>query len=109
MVLSGEEERRLGQATPPPPLVQIGQGGGGAPPSFLSLTSSPLLLIQQGREGVLLQVGVGLHPPHSLLAGRLSRLLPLYPGAGGTPPLLVQIGLEGEGVRPALAASPLLH
>ena len=55
------------------------------PLSFLSPSSFPLLLIQQGREGVLLPVGVGLLLARLLLAGRLSPLAPLYTGAGGTP------------------------
>ena len=81
----GREERwpGLGRA-PLPPLVRIGQGeGGGAPISFLSSTSYPLLLFQQGREGVLLPVEVGLLLARPLLAGRTSPLDPLYTGAGG--------------------------
>ena len=54
------------------------------PLSFLSPSSFPLLLIQQGREGVLLPVGVGLPLARLLLAGRTSPLAPLYTGAGGT-------------------------
>ena len=82
------EKRRGGQgwAVRPSLLVRIGQGeGGGAPLSFLSSTSFPLLLFQQGREGVLLPVGVGLLLARPLLAGRASPLAPLYTGAGGHP------------------------
>ena len=63
------------------------EGRGRRPPfSFLLSTSSfPLLLFQQGREGVLLPLGVGLLLVRLLLAGRLSPLAPLYTGAGGTP------------------------
>ena len=86
MGLSGEDERRPGQGPRAPlPLVRIGQGGrGGAPLSFLSSTSFPLLLFQQGREGVLLPVGVGLLLARPLLAGRTSPLL-LYIRGQGAP------------------------
>ena len=80
-----EEERRpRGSHAPLPPQVRIGQGGGRRPP-FLSpsLLPSPLL-VQQGREGVLLPVGVGLLLARLLLAGRTSSLSPLYTGVGGT-------------------------
>ena len=86
MGLYGEEERGPGLGRVPLPLVRIGQGeGGGAPLSFLSPSSFPLLLIQQGREGVLLPMGVGLLLMRILLAGRTSPLAPLYTGAGGHP------------------------
>ena len=76
----GEEAR----AARPSPLVRIGQGeGGGAPLSFFSSTSFPLLLFQQGREGVLLLMGVGLLLARPLLAGRPLPLAPLYTGARG--------------------------
>ena len=75
---SGEEAK--GQPRAPPPQVRIGQGGGAPPPlSFPPLSPSCPFLLQHGREGVLLPVGVGL-----LLAGRTSPLAPLYTGAGGT-------------------------
>ena len=80
------EHRRGGQGRPraPPPLVRIGQGGGGAPLSFLSsLRSSPLLL-QLGKEGVLLPVGVGLLLARPSWPAAPSPLAPLYTGAGGT-------------------------
>ena len=58
------EKRRGGQGRPraPPPLVRIGQGGGRPP--FLPPLSPflPPLLLGQGKEGVLLPVGVGLLP-----------------------------------------------
>ena len=82
--IGGRGEEAKGQPRAPPPQVRIEQGGGGAPP-FLSpsLLPSPLL-VQQGREGVLLPVGVGLLLARLLLAGRTSPLAPLYTGAGGT-------------------------
>ena len=52
------------------------------PPSFLSPSSFPLLLLQLGKEGVLLPMGVGLLLARLLLAGRLSPLAPLYGGRG---------------------------
>ena len=55
---SGEEEGRPVQAAPPPPLVRIGQGGGAVPPfPSLALSHPPPLLLQLGKEGVLLLVG----------------------------------------------------
>ena len=80
-----EEERRpRGSRAPLPPKSELDKEGGGAPP-FLSpsLLPSPLI-VQQGREGVLLPVGVGLLLA-PLLAGCTSPLAPLYMGAGGTP------------------------
>ena len=87
MGLCGEEERRPGQGrTPLPSLVRIGQGeGGGAPLSFPSSSSFPLLLLQLGKKGVLLPVGVGLPLGALSLAGRPLPLAPLYTGAGGHP------------------------
>ena len=56
-------------ARPSPPKSELDKEG--APPPFLSssLLPSPLL-VQQGREGVLLPVGVGLLLARLLLAGR---------------------------------------
>ena len=55
--------------------------------------------------GVLLPPGVGL-PPLALLEKEGGRE---KEERGAPPPFLVQIVLEGEGVRPALSAPPLLH
>ena len=66
------EKRRGGKgwAVPPSPLVRIGQGEGAAPPFPSPLPPpSPLLLLQLGKKGVLLPVGVGL-PPWRALLGR---------------------------------------
>ena len=74
-----------GGRAPLPLLVRIGQGkGGGAPLSFPSSSSFPLLLLQLGKKGVLLPVGVGLPLGAPSLAGRPLPLAPLYMGAGGT-------------------------
>ena len=80
-------KRRGGQgaaARPSTPKSELDKEGGRRPP-FLSpsLLPSPLL-VQQGREGVLLPVGVGLLLARLLLAGRTSPLAPLYTGAEGT-------------------------
>ena len=76
-----------GGRAPLPLLVRIRQGkGGGAPLSFPSSSSSPLLLFQIGKKGVLLPVGVGLPPWRALLLGRPPPPLLLYiRGQGGTP------------------------
>ena len=75
----GRGEAAKGHPRAPPPKSELDKEGGGAPP-FLSpsLLPSPLL-VQQGREGVLLPVGVGLlrrassygrpHPPCSFIYG----------------------------------------
>ena len=78
----GRGEAAKGQLRAPPPQSELDKEGGGAPP-FLSpsLLPSPLL-VQQGREGVLLPVGVGL-----LLAR------PSWPAA--PPPLLLYIRGQG--------------
>ena len=81
-----EEERRpRGSRAPLPPKSELDKEGGGAPP-FLSpsLLPSPLL-VQQGREGVLLPVGVGLLLARLLLAGRTSPLCSFIYGAGRHP------------------------
>ena len=71
-------------AAPLPPKSELDKEGAAPPLSFPpSLLPSPLL-VQQGREGVLLPVGVGLLLARLLLAGRTSPLAPLYTGAGGT-------------------------
>src|SRR3954471_10977424 len=57
------EKRRGGQGrphAPSPSSLNWTRRGGGAPLSFFSSSSFPHLLIQRGREGVLLPVGVGL-------------------------------------------------
>ena len=76
-----EEERRpRGSRVPLPPKSELDKEEGRRPP-FLSpsLLPSPLL-VQQGREGVLLPVGVGL-----LLAGRLCPPCSFIYGAKGAP------------------------
>ena len=78
------EMRPRGSCAPLPP-VRIGQGGGGAPLSFLSPSSFPLLLLQLGKEGVLLPVGVGLLPGTPPPGRPPLPLDPLYTGAGGHP------------------------
>ena len=79
-----EEERRpRGSRAPLPPKSELDKGGGAPPFLSPSLLPSPLL-VQQGREGVLLPVGVGLLLACLLLAGRTSPLAPLYTGARGT-------------------------
>ena len=82
--IGGRGEAAKGQPCAPPPKSELDKEVGGAPP-FLSpsLLPSPLL-VQQGREGFLLLVGVGLLLARLLLAGRTSPLAPLYTGAGGT-------------------------
>ena len=71
MGLNGERGAARRGRAPPPPLVRIGLGEGGRRPPFLSLSLLPSpLLVQQGREGVLLPVGVGLLLARLLLAGR---------------------------------------
>ena len=80
---SGEEERRQGLAAPPAPLVRIGQGGG-RPLSFPLSPSLPFpLLLQLGKEGVLLPVGVGLLPGAPSPGRPPPPPGPLYMGAGG--------------------------
>ena len=82
--LSGEEERRPGLGRVPLPLVRIGQGGGRRPPFLPPLSPFlPPLLLGQGKEGVLLPVGVGLP---------MARLLP---GRPPPPPLLLYIRGQG--------------
>ena len=71
---------------PSPPSPNWTRREGRRPP-FLPLLSPflPPLLLGQGKEGVLLPVGVGLPLARPLLAGRPLPLAPLYTGAGGTP------------------------
>ena len=80
--IGGRGEAAKGQPRAPPSPNWTRRG---RRPPFLSpsLLPSPLL-VQQGREGVLLPVGVGLLLARLLLAGRTSPLAPLYTGAGGT-------------------------
>ena len=84
--LCGEEERRPGQGRAPlPPSPNRTREGGRRPPFPSSLPPlSPLLLLQLGKKGVLLPVGVGLLLARPK-AGRTSPFDPLYTGAGGTP------------------------
>ena len=64
------EEARAGPR-PLPPSPNRTRRGGRRPPSFLPSTSSPLpLLVQHGKGGVLLPVGVGLLLGAPLLLGR---------------------------------------
>ena len=81
--IGGRGEEAKGQPRAPPPKSELYKEGGGAPPPFLSpsLLPSPLL-VQQGREGVLLPVGVGLLLARLLLAGRTSPLSFIYGGRG---------------------------
>ena len=58
--------------------------------------------------GVLLPPGVGL-PPFLVGLGEGGKEEGEKKERGAPPPFLVQIVLEGEGVRPALSAPPLLH
>ena len=82
----GEEEGRPGQAARPLPLVRIGQGeGGGAPLSFPSSSPFPLLLLQLGKKGVLLPVGVGVPLGAPSLAGRPLPLGSFIYGGRGHP------------------------
>ena len=53
-------ERPKGRRRAAPLWSELDKEGGGAPLSFPSLSSSPLLLLQLGKEGVLLPMGVGL-------------------------------------------------
>ena len=87
MGLGGREERRQGLAARPSPLVRIGQGeGGGAPlPSSLPPLSPSQVLIQLGKGGVLLPVGVGHLPARLFPWPAAPPVTPLYTGAGGTP------------------------
>ena len=62
MGLSGEREGpdKAGPRAPPP-LVRIGLGEGGGAPLFLPPSLPlPSLLVQLGKGGILLPVGVGL-------------------------------------------------
>ena len=67
----GEEGRsQEGAARPSPPSPNRTREGGRRPPFPSPLPPlSPLLLLQLGKKGVLLQVGVGL-PPWRTLLGR---------------------------------------
>ena len=58
----GRGNEAKGQPRAPPSQVRIGQGGGRRPPplSFPPSPSSPQVLVQLGKGGVLLPVGVGL-------------------------------------------------
>ena len=81
----GRGEAAKGQPRAPPPKSELDKEGGRRPP-FLSPSLLPShVLVQQGREGVLLPVGVGLLLARLLLAGCTSPLAPLYTGAGGHP------------------------
>ena len=83
MGFSGKEGKGAREGAPPP-QAQSKLGGGPAPLSFLPPSSPflPHLLVGQGKEGVLLPVGVGL-----LLAR------PSWPAA--PPPLLLYIRGQG--------------
>ena len=88
MGLMGLKWRRRGAAregrAPPLHLVRIGQGGGRPPFLPLSLLL-PLLILQLGKEGVLLPVGVGLLLVRLLLAGRTSPPCSFIYGGRGHP------------------------
>ena len=80
--IGGRGEAAKGQ--PRPPKSELDKEGGGAPLSFPpSLLPSPLL-VQQGREGVLLPVGGGLLLARPSWPAEPLPLAPLYTGAGGT-------------------------
>ena len=83
--IGGRGEAAKGQPRAPPPKSELDKEGGRRPP-FLSpsLLPSPLL-VQQGREGVLLPVGVGLLLARLLLAGRLSPHCSFIYGGQGAP------------------------
>ena len=63
------EGGRRGPRAPTLPSPNRTREGGRRPLSFPSSSSSPLLLFQLGKKGVLLPVGVGL-PPWRALLGR---------------------------------------
>ena len=67
-----EEEGRPGQPRAPSPSSPNWTRRGGGAPLFPSppLSLPSLLLLQQGKGGVLLPVGVGLPPWRALLLGR---------------------------------------
>ena len=81
MGFSGKE----GKGAREPPQAQSELGGGPAPLSFLPPSSSFPLLLQVGKGGILLPVGVGLPLARLSLAGHLLPLAPIYMGVGGTP------------------------
>ena len=84
--IGGRGEAAKGQPRAPPPKSELDKEGGGAPPPFLSTSLLPSpLLVQQGREGVLLPVGVGLLLARLLLAGRTSPPCSFIYGGRGHP------------------------
>ena len=83
--IGGRGEEAKGQPRAPPTKSELDKEGGRRPPFPFPLTLLPSpLLLQQGRGGVLLPVGVGLLLARLLLAGRISPLL-LYIRGHGAP------------------------
>ena len=73
----GSREEAKGSHAPPPPKSKLDKEGVGAPPFSFSLSLLPQVLVQHGKGGVLLPVGVGLLLARPL-PGRTSSPLLLY-------------------------------